>query len=160
MTDAPVPAPRTPIPTQFLDPGDAQEVVPQHDRLIDDGPAQPGPHRCPQTTSGVCAVRPEEPLTIDTPCKPSCGWTPGTDPAPERDAEAVTATPAAAAPPSGPEPMAAGTYAIYDDGSGGVVLVLGTREGEVHQKHVPAMAIKMAEKLMGGASPLAGLLGG
>lgn len=158
MTDAPVPAPRIPIPTQFLDPGDAEEAISQHDRLVDDGPAQPGPHRCPQTTSGVCAVRPEGSLT-DTPCKRSCGWTPVTDTAPERDAEAVEATPAAAAPPSGPQPIAAGTYAVYDDQQGGYYLVLGTSDGQVHRKHLPGQLVKMAEKL-GGASPLAALFGG
>lgn len=81
------------------------------------------------------------------------------DDAPERDAEAVAATPAAAAPPSGPEPIAAGTYAVYDDTAGGYVLVIGTREGETHRKHLPGHLVKMAEKMAGG-SPLAMLFGG
>lgn len=78
--------------------------------------------------------------------------------APERDAEAVEATPAAPAPPSGPEPLAAGTYAVYDDTAGGYVLVIGTREGETHRKHLPGHLVKMAEKMAGG-SPLAMLFG-
>jgi hypothetical protein len=80
------------------------------------------------------------------------------DDAPERDAEAAAATPAAAAPPPGPEPMAAGTYAVYDDQAGGYVLVIGTREGETHHKHLPGHLVKMAEK-MAGSSPLAALFG-
>lgn len=84
------------------------------------------------------------------------------DDAPERDAEAVAATPAAAAPHSGapaPEPMAAGTYAVYNDQQGGYVLVIGTREGETHHKHLPAHLVKMAEKMTGGNSPFAMLFG-
>ncbi len=88
------------------------------------------------------------------------------DQAPERDAEAVRATPAAAAPDSGadetpqqrPDPLFAGTYAIYDDGHGGYVLVAKTREGQEHRKHLPAGMVKMAQKLSAG--PLASLFGG
>ena len=79
--------------------------------------------------------------------------------APERDEEAAADTPAAAAPPSGPEPLAAGTYAVYDDGKGGYVLVLGTREGETHHKHLPSHIVKMAMKMSGGNNPLTALLG-
>lgn len=85
--------------------------------------------------------------------------------APERDAEAVAATPAAAAPnpeapdTDGPVPIAAGTYALYDDRAGGYVLVIGTREGETHHKHIPARVVKMAEMAMGGNSPLAAMFG-
>jgi hypothetical protein len=85
------------------------------------------------------------------------------DDAPERDAEAVEATPAAAAPSpevsAGPDPLAAGTYAVYDDQQGGYVLVIGTREGETHHKHIPARVVKMAEMAMGGNSPLAAMFG-
>jgi hypothetical protein len=85
------------------------------------------------------------------------------DDVPERDAEAVAATPAAAAPspeaPGGPDPLAAGTYAVYDDNQGGYVLVIGTREGETHHKHIPARVVKMAEMAMGGNSPLAAMFG-
>lgn len=83
-------------------------------------------------------------------------------PAPERDEEAVAAVPTAAPPrPVAPpqEPMAAGTFAIYDDGQGGVVLVIGTREGETHHKRIPAKLIKAGEMMMGGNSPLAALFG-
>lgn len=85
------------------------------------------------------------------------------DPAPERDEEAVTATPTAAPPrPETPpqQPMAAGTYAVYDDQQGGYVLVIGTREGQTHHKHIPAKVVKMGEMMMGGNSPLAALFGG
>lgn len=191
MTD--VPAPR--IPTQFTEPvvmpvwdrrefQDPQDGHPvtqeefrhldgspsQIPRLVDDGPPQPGPHRCPQTTSGVCAVRPgQEPLT-DTPCKDTCGWYPGAeqhdrapDDAPERDEEAAAAVPAAAPPPpdhAPPVPILAGTFAIYDDGGGGFAGVVQLADGTVIKRHVGAATVRMAEKLMGGNSPLAGLLGG
>lgn len=82
------------------------------------------------------------------------------DEAPERDQEAVAATPAAAAPSPGPDPLAAGTYAVYEDGHGGVMLVIGTREGEIHKKHLSAKIIKMGEMMMGGNSPLSAFLGG
>lgn len=83
--------------------------------------------------------------------------------APERDEEAVAATPAAA-PPRPDEhptrfPIAAGTYAIYDDDNGGLVLVAKTQDGETHHKHVPARIIKMAQAMMGGNNPLAMLFG-
>lgn len=86
------------------------------------------------------------------------------DDAPERDAEAAAATPAAAAPDpdapaKGPVPMAAGTYAVYDDQNGGYVLVIGTREGETHHKHIPARIVKMAEMAMGGNSPFGAMFG-
>lgn len=82
----------------------------------------------------------------------------------ESDAEAVAEAPAAAAPPpeapaDGPVPMAAGTYALYDDQAGGYVLVIGTREGETHHKHIPSKVVKMAEMAMGGNSPLAAMFG-
>jgi hypothetical protein len=79
------------------------------------------------------------------------------DDAPKRDAEAVDAAPAAAQ--DGPEPMAAGTFAIYDDTRGGYVFVISTREGQTIHKHFPATVVKAAEMFMGGRSPLAELLG-
>lgn len=84
------------------------------------------------------------------------------DTAPERDEEAVAAVPTAAPPrPEAPphEPMAAGTYAVYDDGQGGVVLVIGTREGETIHKQIPAKVIRMGEMMMGGTNPMAALFG-
>ena len=125
-------APR--IPTQFIAPPDEDEV--QHDK--------PRRNTCCDGISGLHTAQ--------------C---PDHQPdAPERDAEAVEATPAAAAPPSGPTPLAAGTYAVYDDQQGGYVLVIGTREGETHHKHLPKNIVKMAEKMAGGANPLAMLFGG
>ena len=81
------------------------------------------------------------------------------DYAPERDAEHEQAVPAAPPVPeqAPPEPMMAGTYAIYDDGAGGVWLVIGPREGGVIRKQIPAGMLKMAERFGGG---FAGLLGG
>jgi hypothetical protein len=147
-------SPRIPIPTQFTAPADDDhppllrripEPIPQHERTPDMfGPRAAWPRHV-------------------------------TDDAPERDAEAVAATPAAPAPhadappldpqdappeqPAAPVPIAAGTYSLYQDGAGGYVLVIGTSEGAVHHKHIPAKVVKMAEMAMGGNSPLAGLFG-
>lgn len=135
--------PRTPDPAAAR-PDDAQE--PQHDR--------PAVQWCGHP---VCPPR----QTCD-----SCAGTPAAESepaAPERGGEAVDATPAAAPPPpdTAPRtPIAAGTYAVYDDGNGGVVLVIGTREGETHHKHIPAKLIKMGEMMMGGNNPLSAMLGG
>lgn len=131
------------IPSQFTPPVFTDDQAPQHDR-----PTRP---TCPSTGTFKCPPR----TTCDT-CAPLCVDIDSD--APERDAEAVEATPAAAAPPSGPEPLAAGTYAVYDDTAGGYVLVIGTREGETHRKHLPGHLVKMAEKMAGG-SPLAMLFG-
>lgn len=81
--------------------------------------------------------------------------------APERDEEvqaALTGEEPSVSLPDAPEPLWAGTYAIYDDGSEGLMLVIGTREGEVHHKHLPAAMLKMAEKM--GGSMLGGFFGG
>lgn len=124
-------------------------------RLVDTGPREPGLYPCPDTTSGVCL-----PNTVCDTCQ---AWgRQAADVAPERDEEAVAAVPTAAPPrPEAPphEPMAAGTYAVYDDGQGGVVLVIGTREGETIHRQIPAGLIKAGEMMMGGHSPLAALLG-
>jgi hypothetical protein len=58
-----------------------------------------------------------------------------------------------------PVPMFAGTYAVYDDGSGGVVLVIGQSTGEIVRRQIPAGMIKMAERFGGAGSGLAGLFG-
>ena len=121
------------IPTQFIAPPNEDEVT-----------------ATPRDTFGPRASFPPQPAE-EQHDRPD---------APERDAEAVEATPAAAAPPSGPTPLAAGTYAVYDDQAGGYVLVIGTREGETHHKHLPKNIVKMAEKMAGGANPLAMLFGG
>jgi hypothetical protein len=151
------------IPTQFVSPDDPPRETfgprasfpPQHDRPDECAPG-PAPHPYLHRTGNVCQT---------------CGLPPGAavhDPrnegAPERDAEAVAATPAAAAPnpeaPEGPKRLAAGTYAVYDDNAGGVVLVIRTDEGENHHKHIPAKIIKMGEMMMGGNNPLAAMFGG
>lgn len=101
-------------------------------------------------------------IPLDAPDDPP----PGPYGAPERDGEAVAATPTAAPPRPDAQPrkpLAAGTYALYEDGNGGVVLVLGTADGETHHKHIPAKMVKMGEMMMGGGGPLAalgGLFGG
>lgn len=135
MTDVPaIPAPRS-IPTEFVAP---EEPLPAPDAC---------PDGCgPDETCCKCPVS----RIVDL----------GHTDAPERDAEAVAATPTAPAPPpEAPDPMAAGTYAVYEDGQGGYVLVLGTREGETHRKHVSGYMVKMAEK-MAGNNPLSMLFGG
>jgi CubicO group peptidase (beta-lactamase class C family) len=141
------PQPRLPrVPVQFIPPdAETAAAFPRHDRPDD------APERC----AGPC------------PPQQVCDACQYPDDAPERDAEAVAATPAAAAPDSGadetpqqrPDPLFAGTYAIYDDGHGGYVLVAKTREGQEHRKHLPAGMVKMAQKLSS-AGPLASLFGG
>lgn len=46
------------------------------------------------------------------------------------------------APDPGPIPISMGTYAIYNDGSGGFVLV-ATADGVEHKKHIPAKLVKL-----------------
>jgi hypothetical protein len=144
------------IPTQFVAPPDDADDAPPPLRYVgpngltekEEQEQQDHPHDDPEFRhpDGSPSQIPKPPAALG-------------DPAPERDAEAVAATPAAAAPPSGPEPIAAGTYAVYSDTAGGYVLVIGTREGETHRKHLPGHLVKMAEKMAGG-SPLAMLFGG
>jgi hypothetical protein len=43
----------------------------------------------------------------------------------------------------GPIPVIAGTFALYDDGNGGYVLVYDV-DGEVTRKAIPAALVKMA----------------
>jgi hypothetical protein len=43
-----------------------------------------------------------------------------------------------------PVPMLAGTFAIYEDGAGGFVLVTETTEHGVQRKVIPAALVKMA----------------
>lgn len=83
------------------------------------------------------------------------------DAAPEHDQEHEAAVPAAPPPPppdAPPQPLFAGTYAVYDDGAKGVVLVLAQKGGETVHKHIPAGLLKMAERFGGGG--LSGLFGG
>jgi hypothetical protein len=44
---------------------------------------------------------------------------------------------------AGPAPMLAGTFAIYEDGTGGYVLVTDTQDHGVSRKHIPAAMVKM-----------------
>lgn len=81
--------------------------------------------------------------------------------APEKDSEHEYALPAPTPPPPDEapvQPMWAGTYAVYDDGAGGVVLVLGQSTGQTLHHRIPAGLIKMAERFGGGG--LANLFGG
>lgn len=56
------------------------------------------------------------------------------------DAETTESAPLAAEP--GPVPMMAGTFALYDDGHGGVVLVTDIG-GEITKKAIPAALVKL-----------------
>lgn len=42
-----------------------------------------------------------------------------------------------------PVPVIAGTFALYEDGQGGYVLVTNTQTGE-DRRHIPAALVKMA----------------
>lgn len=42
-----------------------------------------------------------------------------------------------------PAPVVAGTFAVYEDGGGGIVLVVDTGDGP-QRKHIPAALIKLA----------------
>lgn len=47
--------------------------------------------------------------------------------------------------PAGPAPVAAGTFAIYEDGQGGYVLVADMpAHGGITRRHIPAAIVKMA----------------
>lgn len=54
-------------------------------------------------------------------------------------------------------PIAAGTYAVYHDGAGGFLLVLGPSDGQVFRHHVPAAMVKMAQRF--GGIDISALLG-
>lgn len=151
---------------QFLAPGQAPPLDPDEAlrQAVSAGMMMPCPDGCgPDETCCKCPderrmaaimadqLKPDEaPVQHDRP-----------DEAPERDVEAEQAVPAAAPPPPAqapPVPLFAGTYAVYDDGSGGVVLVLGQSTGETVHKHIPAGLIRMAERFGGGG--IGGLFGG
>lgn len=53
------------------------------------------------------------------------------------------ATPAATGA-AGPEALLAGTFALYEDGQGGYVLVTDTVQHGTDRKHIPAALVKMA----------------
>ena len=56
---------------------------------------------------------------------------------------------ATVAVPDEPVPLFAGTYAIYDDGAGGIALVFTDQDGTTHRKRVPAAMLRMGSSLMG-----------
>lgn len=66
--------------------------------------------------------------------------------------------PPADAPPA-PAVLFAGTHVVYDDGQGGVVLVIQDREGNSIQKHLPAGLLRLAEKMTGVGGGGMGALG-
>lgn len=74
------------------------------------------------------------------------------------DALGVDTVPADVTP--APTPAIAGTFAIYEDGQGGFVLVTETPEHGVIRKHIPRALIKLVSGggLLGGR--IAGLFGG
>lgn len=51
--------------------------------------------------------------------------------------------PGADVAPTGPAPLAAGTFAIYEDGQGGYVLVTDMPGSGVQRKHIPAALVKL-----------------
>lgn len=46
-------------------------------------------------------------------------------------------------PASTPAPMLAGTYAVYEDGAGGYVIVAETSDNATIRKHIPHGLVKM-----------------
>lgn len=74
--------------------------------------------------------------------------------------EQPASTEPAAAGAAGPTPVLAGTFAIYEDGKGGYVLVTDTVQHGEDRRHIPAAMVKLATG--GGlvSRRLAGLLGG
>lgn len=67
----------------------------------------------------------------------------GESPAPGTVAhEALTAQVAVQA---GPPPVFAGTFAIYEDGTGGYVLVVQHEDGSTDRKHIPSAMVKLAQ---------------
>ena len=155
MTDKPH------IPTQFTEP----VPMPEHDRTADDV------QLTASTVAYAIGIDPDQvpddyvrTLAQELAQKETFGPRasfPLTD-APERDEEAAAAVPAAAPPPPAaapPVPAVAGTFAVYDDDRGGIMLVIGTADGQTHHRHIPAAMVKMGEKLMGGGGPLGALFG-
>jgi hypothetical protein len=60
--------------------------------------------------------------------------------------------------PAEPLPLLAGTFAVYEDGRGGYVLVIDTPATGVERRHIPGKMVRVAAKFLGG-NPL-GRLGG
>lgn len=77
--------------------------------------------------------------------------------APERDPEVEAAVAAMETPV---QPISAGTYALYPDGAGGLVLTLAQSTGESVQHRIPAGMLKMAARFGGvGISDFGRMLG-
>lgn len=51
--------------------------------------------------------------------------------------------------PVEPVPVLAGTFAIYEDGKGGYVLVSETSERKLYRKHIPASLIRVMGPVLG-----------
>lgn len=76
-------------------------------------------------------------------------------PPPDPLPEPASPPPPTAAPLA---PIAAGTYAVYEDGAGGFMFVIAPREGGTFKHHVPAAMVKMAARF--GGLDITKLLGG
>lgn len=74
----------------------------------------------------------------------------------QENAELDADAPIPYVPTEQPEPAISGTFAIYEDGQGGYVLVTDIG-GSIERKHIPAKVVKMGSALMG--RQLAGLFG-
>lgn len=61
------------------------------------------------------------------------------------------------APADQPAPLIAGTFALYDDGQAGFVLVTETTDHGLNRRHIPAGMVKLATKLAQGGGLLGGL---
>lgn len=95
----------------------------------------------------ACEHRPDTLIINTTPCKACPRPTPA-----EREQAAAGA--------AEPTPVIAGTFAIYEDGHGGFVLVTDTVQHGTDRRHIPAAMVKMAT---GGGivgRRIAGLFGG
>src|SRR3954469_16701086 len=93
----------------------------------------------------ACEHRPDSRMVNTTPCEACPG---------------PTALEQAAAGADGPTPVIAGTFAVYEDGRGGYVLVTDTAQYGTDRRHIPAAMVKMASG--GGilSRKLAGVFGG
>jgi hypothetical protein len=73
--------------------------------------------------------------------------------APDVPADTVEPPPPAASP----VPMIEGTFAIYNDGAGGIMIVTDVSGQGVERRHFPAKIVKMAKKFAGGMIPGLGI---
>lgn len=68
----------------------------------------------------------------------------GPELAPDLNAKATDTAPVPHPGGTPPAPMLAGTFAIYEDGQGGYVLVTDTPDHGMMRKHIPAGLVKLA----------------